>query len=193
MPTPPTDPYGVDVALDATGDLRVTPSGSLALVGGPDNMAQAVFMRLETPQGDLPLHPEYGSQLARRAIGAKMQPGGLAAQLNSELQTLLATDPRFVTAQVVQVQQPAQPGAQDTIQLGVQATLVGGEQLTVNPSDPTPADVSVPQIIDPSTDPTLLYDPTVEQEFFADQPEIDTLDDLNQLQAIVNDTPIPGG
>lgn len=184
------DPYGIDLAFDPTGDLRVTHSGALGLVAGTDNAAQAIFLRLKTPQGDLALHPDYGSQLAGRLIGAKMNVVGVANQLNSELQSLPADDPRFTSAQISQIQQPASTGSTDSMQIAVQAQLAGGETLTLdNTSDPTTSDVSLPGPIDSTVDPTITFDPTIETEFFADQPELDALNDINAQQSMIDDTP----
>jgi len=186
-----TDPYGIDLAIDAGGDLKVTHSGSLGAVAGGDNCAQALFLRLATSQGDLAMHPDYGSQLPS-LVGSKMSVAGIANAVNSELQTLLATDPRFASANVVQVQTPATTGMVESSQLGVQARLSGGENLTLdNVSDPAPSDISLPAAIDPNVDPTLTYDPTIEQQIFADQSELDTLNDLNTLASLVSDLPPP--
>lgn len=186
----PVDPYGVDIALDASGDLRVTASGSLGAVSGAYNCAQAVFLRFKTSPGEVALHPEYGSALAGSLIGSKLNVGGIAQQAGADLQTMLAEDQRFTTAAVGNIRKPASDAYPESVALAIKATLVGGEQLTLdNVSDPAPSDVSLPQIVDPSEDPTLEYDPTSEQEFFADQSEFDELQDVNALNNLVNDTP----
>lgn len=192
-PPPPSiplvDPYGIDLAIDATGDLRVTASGSVGLVSGPYNCAQAVSLRMRTTPGELPLHPEYGSSLPA-LIGAKLQVGGIVQHANADLQTMLAEDPRFVTAAITTVAKPATTFSPESVALSATAKLVGGESLTLdNVSDPSPSDVSLPQLTDPSIDPTLTFDPLTEQEFFADTPELDSLNDINQVTSIVNDTP----
>ena len=187
---PPTDPYGIDIALDATGDIRVTASGSLGLVTGVYNAAQAVFLRFKTQPGEVPLHPLYGSQLGGTLIGAKTNITGIVQEANSDLTQMLSDDPRFTTAGVTSYTRPASPNYPESVMLAVQATLAGGEQLVLgNVTDPSPSDVSLTQFVDPSIDPTLTYDPLAEQEFFADEPEFDTLEDLNSLQSIISDYP----
>lgn len=72
--------YEVDTALNRVPARRDSTSGSrrlrdFAIVGGRDNLAQAVIMRLLTPRGELgPLgHPEYGSRL-HELIGRENTP-----------------------------------------------------------------------------------------------------------------------
>lgn len=188
--TPPVDPYGVDLALGLDGDLVVNSSGSLTAVAGPYNCSQAIVTRLRTTPGEVALHPDYGAAVAALFVAAKMDVGAVALQMNADLQQMLLEDPRFVTAQVTDWTAPASAAYPDGVQLGVTATLVGGEQLSLDDvTDPAPSDVSLPQLVAPGIDPTLTYDPTSEQEYFADQPEFDELSDLNMLQSIVNDTP----
>jgi phage baseplate assembly protein W len=193
MANPSIDPYGVDLAIDPSGDLRVTASGSLGMVAGPDNCAQAVFLRLKTSVGELALHPNYGSQMDD-LVGSKQNPAGLLAAMNSDLRSIVSDDPRFVTAKIIQVQAPAVSGQVGSTQLGVQAQLFGGERVTLeNTSDPSPSDVTLPTPSDPSLDPTLTWDPTSEREFFADGSELDTLNNLNTVQSMIDDYPPTGG
>lgn len=172
------------------GDLIVTSAGELGAVAGVFNCAQAVFLRFKTTPGEVPLHPDFGSNIAGSLVGSKLNVGAVATQANQDLQQIIAEDPRFTAAQVVITQQPASVNYPDSVALGIQATLVGGQQLTLlDVTDPAPSDVTDVQLVAPSIDPTLTYDPTTVQQFFADQSEFDTLNDLNTLQAIVNDTP----
>ncbi len=187
---PPTDPYGLDIAFDATGDIRITQSGSLGLVTGVYNAAQAIFLRFKTQPGEVPLHPLYGSQLGGSLIGAKTNITGIVQEANADLAQMLSDDPRFNAASVLNYTRPASTNYPESVALSIQATLAGGEQLILsNVTDPSPSDVSLPQFVDPTIDPTLTYDPLAEQEFFADQPEFDTLQDLNSQQSIIDDYP----
>ena len=57
-----TDSYGV-VNIESSGELRENEDGDLAIVEDVANLKQAVILKLMTPKGSLPLHPEYGSDL----------------------------------------------------------------------------------------------------------------------------------
>lgn len=187
------DPYGVDLAMTAAGDLNLTGTGDLAIVDGPFNCAQAMFLRLNTSRGDLPLHPDYGSLLQTVLVGSKAQLAPVLAEVSTELQTLLANDPRFADAEIVNAQSPATSGSTygaNSAQVSVLATLATGEQVTLESvADPSPSDVSLPQLTDPSIDPTVNEDAITLAEYFADTSELDTLNDINLTQTLVNDLP----
>ena len=57
-----TNGYGV-VNVESNGELRENEDGDLAIVEGVANLKQAIILKLMTPKGSLPLHPEYGSDL----------------------------------------------------------------------------------------------------------------------------------
>ena len=38
----------------------LTDTGDIALVDGRDNLIQAIYIKLNVPKGDLPLHPSFG-------------------------------------------------------------------------------------------------------------------------------------
>lgn len=186
---PLVDPYGVDLAIGPDGDLVVSSSGSMAAVAGPYNCAQAVFVHAKTVPGEVPLHPYQGSHIPE-LVGSKLHVTGIVAQANADLQVLLANDPRFQSAQIAAAGSPASPNYPGSVALEAQLVLVGGEQVTLSDvSDPAVVDVSTPQPVDPTIDPTVSFDPATEQEFFADEPELDTLNDLSQVAQIVSDTP----
>lgn len=52
-----------DIKYDIENTDISSDSDDLTLVSGKDNLAQAVALRLLTPVGTLPFHPEYGSRL----------------------------------------------------------------------------------------------------------------------------------
>lgn len=54
---------GVDLLLDATGDLVVTPSGDTRLSVGLTNIVQKVKLAISTPRGSLIHHQDYGFPL----------------------------------------------------------------------------------------------------------------------------------
>lgn len=90
--TDPTKVFEIDVALDANGLLQADANGDLAVVSGVANLAQALENRIETDNGELIFHPEYGT-LVRQLLGAMNGPnaGLLAAQYDTAAVLL---DPR---------------------------------------------------------------------------------------------------
>jgi phage baseplate assembly protein W len=90
--TDPTKVFEIDIALDANGLLQADANGDLAVVAGVDNLAQALENRVETDNGELIWHPEYGT-LVRQLLGAMNGPnaGLLAAQYDTAAVKL---DPR---------------------------------------------------------------------------------------------------
>lgn len=85
------------------GQLQID-SGDFAVVSGLANLRQALRHRMDTEQGELAMHPEYGSKL-RRLIGAANGPtAGLLASAYGK--AAVAADPRIqrvrsATAEVV--------------------------------------------------------------------------------------------
>ena len=51
------------VNIESRGELREDETGDLSVVEGVANLRQAVILKLMTPKGSLPLHPNYGSDL----------------------------------------------------------------------------------------------------------------------------------
>jgi len=55
---------GTDIKVDFEyGDLEFGVSNDFQIISEENNLQQAVYLRLITPKGSLPLHPEYGSEL----------------------------------------------------------------------------------------------------------------------------------
>lgn len=63
-PLPSTDPLGTDIKLDENGDLVVDTSGSLFVITGADNMAQAVRVNLQTLPYTFLWDGDVGTELA---------------------------------------------------------------------------------------------------------------------------------
>jgi phage baseplate assembly protein W len=53
----------IDLSLTTSGDLALTPSGSLSPISGVDLSQQRVLRRLLTNPGDYIWHPDYGAGL----------------------------------------------------------------------------------------------------------------------------------
>lgn len=122
-----TDRYGTDLALDpATGDLVVWPNGALGTVSDTDNCIQALKLRILAMEGDLPLHPSYGSRF-QQLVGIKRNPDRLRAEANLLLREILEEDARFLSAKDLRViDLPPNTAA---IQFAL--ALAGGERLQV--------------------------------------------------------------
>lgn len=103
------DGYRADVALDDRGDLVITGAGDLAVIDGPRNAAQALLWRLRTQRGELPLHPAYGSLLAQRLVGIKVDLALTRAQAALELREMVAADARFALVTNIDVRRVAVP------------------------------------------------------------------------------------
>ncbi len=97
----PAEVFLIDAALDGDGLLQPGPDGDLALVSGTDNFKQAIQGRIDTYQGVLKFHLDYGS-LIRQLQGAVTGP-------NSELlaakyaESAVLPDPRVQDVQSTEV------------------------------------------------------------------------------------------
>lgn len=121
-----TDPYGIDVRLGDDGDLVVDRAGGLVFVGGAENVAHALTLRLKTAPGDLALHPDYGSTLPE-LVGAKQDPGIVEAQARGIGRAIVEEDRRFLGIGKVQATRLG-PGA-TAVRMEVQ--LSDGTRLNV--------------------------------------------------------------
>jgi phage baseplate assembly protein W len=59
----PQEYLGRDIAIDDTGDSRISTSDDYQLIRFYDNLKQAIRLRLSTSYGELALHPDYGCRL----------------------------------------------------------------------------------------------------------------------------------
>ena len=62
---------GVDFKIDKNFDLVLSSSGDLELIGGADNMAQAVMLKLSYEPGEVMLYPQLGAGIL---VGQKFPP-----------------------------------------------------------------------------------------------------------------------
>lgn len=178
--------YGVDVAMGPSGDLVVNSAGDLTAVGNIAVVAQALQMRLRTALGDLTLHPSYGTDLP---VGGKMDPSAVAAQLNGELEVMIADDPRMRSATVVSVEWPS-TGTAAAVAIGVQVVLTGGESFEVTG---LPAEVRIGEVTEEGnviggTD----LSPFEEQPYFADEEQTKQIEEEAEIDSLVNDLPTGG-
>ncbi len=121
------DVFKTDVLLDEDGFLSITENGDLATVSGVANLTQALENALDTDQGELLYHPEYG-YLGRRLLGQKNGPtaGMLAARYAKQT---VSADSRIssVTDSTATV-------VGDAINTIVQAETVAGTKVPINTS-----------------------------------------------------------
>lgn len=97
---------GVDLLATGVGDLQINyGSGDLSVVQGVPNLQQALLHRLMTRKGELPHHPEYGSNLPLH-IGQVLDDTRVNFIRLEVLQTLLS-DPRIREIQQLAVQTDA--------------------------------------------------------------------------------------
>lgn len=82
------DCYGVDIAIDDTGDI-VIENGKIKTVGGKDNLAQAIQNRLSTALNSRIRLTVYG---IRNSIG---DPMAIKSYLNASIQETLLNEPRI--------------------------------------------------------------------------------------------------
>lgn len=85
---------GVDLKINADGDLEMSNLKDLKLTAGAENAAQALRIKLEVEQGSIPFHPGIGTSLQ---IGEKTKDA--FAIKTSALNSILS-DPRFESARV---------------------------------------------------------------------------------------------
>jgi hypothetical protein len=90
------DVFGRDCLL-TNGQISANPEGDIQTVGGPDNLAQAISLRLETHPGELVYHPDYGNR-AYLLLGRANTPiaDALAA---SWVASSVASDPRVASTE----------------------------------------------------------------------------------------------
>jgi len=62
--------YGIDIYIDDSGDIKLTPQDEFKTIEGTSNLIQAIIVRLKTVLNELALHPNYGSEL-ETVIGSK--------------------------------------------------------------------------------------------------------------------------
>jgi hypothetical protein len=85
---------GVDLKINADGDLEISNLKDLKLVAGASNAAQALRLKLEIEQGSLPLHPGIGTNLQ---TGEKTKDAFL---IKTSVLSSILVDPRFQDARV---------------------------------------------------------------------------------------------
>jgi len=84
---------GTDILFDAEGDLTVSPTGDLTMVGGADCLLQDLRNRIETVPGDLYAHPDWGCRI-KELLGAPDTPLNRALAVRY-LKLSILNDPRI--------------------------------------------------------------------------------------------------
>jgi phage baseplate assembly protein W len=119
------DVFKTDVLLDDDGFFAITENGDLATVSGVANLKQALENALDTDQGELLYHPEYG-YLGRRLLGQKNGPtaGMLAARYAKQT---VSADSR-----IAKVDDSTAKVVGDAINAIVQAETIAGTKVPIN-------------------------------------------------------------
>lgn len=130
------DPYGIDIALTATGDVVVWPNGAVGTLEGPENAVQAMRLRMRTWPGELTLHPEYGSAFGQ-IVGKKYSLEVIQAEGTNEVRRITEQDARFLAGRNVEAH--AVEGKPTAVRVAVELTLAGGERVVI--SDITQPDI----------------------------------------------------
>ena len=179
--------YGVDLAMGPLGDLVVTSAGDLATVGAVQVVAQALLLRFRTAVGELPLHPQYGTELP---IGSKMDATAVAAALNGELAVIIQDDPRIRSAVITEVEWP-EDGNYTAMAISVLVTTAGGETFEATG---LPAEVRVGQVtLEGNVVGESELTPFEEQPYFAGETQTEEIEAESEIDSIVNDLPTTGG
>lgn len=123
--------WGADLQLSHLATLGSalylrTVGGDLATVAGLDNLAQALWMRLGVPQGDLaPLgHPDYGSRL-HLLIGRLLTPETIALA-RAYVREALRKEPRI--AEITSLSVYPEPTLRDTLRIDLAVRPAGARQ-----------------------------------------------------------------
>jgi phage baseplate assembly protein W len=86
---------GASQAIQDPAGKDLDPQGSEALVGGVQNIVNALMRRLNTPRGYLPHHPRYGSSLSK-LLGSPLTVD-LALAIRGEVSKVILSDPRVTS------------------------------------------------------------------------------------------------
>lgn len=112
--------WGTDFQVSlADLDLVRSPQAGLAVVSAADNVQGAVLRRLDTPLGDLPAHPDYGSGVWD-ILGDPMTQGW-GDRFLAAVRTCLAQEPRIAVTGL----RIAIVAAQGRVDVGVSYQLIG--------------------------------------------------------------------
>lgn len=92
---------GVDIRLTEDGDLAISNTNDLDLIGGIENFAQALTMRLSLEKGSLKRHSFIGTSLQ---TGRKATASALS-DLKQEIVTSVTSDPRVLSMPFIELKQ----------------------------------------------------------------------------------------
>jgi phage baseplate assembly protein W len=123
--TDPNDVFKTDGLLNPDGTLNVTEGGDIGTVSGIANLTQALENALDTDQGELIYHLNYG-YLGRRLVGSKNGPtaGLLAARYAKQT---VSADSR-----IAQVDSSTATVTGDVIATVVLAETIAGTTVPIN-------------------------------------------------------------
>lgn len=182
-----SDPYGVDLVLNGSGDLVVWPNGSLGSIGGPENCVQALIDRLKTPVGSLPMDSNYGTSF-QAEIGKNINPVVLEARAQQSMNRVVESDKRFLAVKEIRALEPRDEA--NTATISATLILVTGQEVKIA----NILTASIEDLIDPESvtlgsieQITALED----QSFFASEPEAQELKEAATIQETQEDLTLP--
>lgn len=115
--------FGVDLAKDdLTGDLLLDTSGDLKYQYGINNVRQAAKSAIDTEQGQLPLHPQYGLS---NQLGFALQGATTSTKIASVIEQVLQRDVRFTSVTLKDVN----ISVDGKIAMTIYVTVAGSSQL----------------------------------------------------------------
>ncbi|MCF8566919.1 hypothetical protein LLE49_19555 [Alicyclobacillus tolerans] len=127
-PIDPTDPQGTDLALDANGDLVLTPQGDVGLVSGTDNIKQMIRVRLQTIPDTYIFGNDLGSELGQ-TIDEPLNP--VTQKLVDQYVRNALVDPRIIQINKVTMIDPDDGSMQFYVTVNLDVIGAGTIQTTV--------------------------------------------------------------
>lgn len=113
------NPYGTDIKVDSSGNMVLNESNDTALIGGVENVIQAIDIRLGTLTGSMIKQTAFGLMTNIGMAGTDQA----INYLKMNLQNSLIQDPRIQTVSNIRVTIKG-----DTIQLGADVKLIGRDE-----------------------------------------------------------------
>lgn len=182
-----SDPYGVDLALNGSGDLVVWPNGALGTIEGPTNCVQALTDRLKTPVGSLPMDPNYGTGF-QAEVGKNTNPTVTEARAQQDMSRIVESDKRFLAVKEIKAAEVRDEP--NTTAVSATLILVTGQEVKIA----NILTASIEDLIDPEA-VTLgsieQINALEDQSFFAPEPEAQELKEAATIQETQEDLTLP--
>lgn len=112
----------VDLAVSTTGDLILSSDGDLTYSFGIANALQAIQFVIQTEEGSLVLHPDYGLAIVAGESTGNID--DIISRLEDSVKAQIANDPRFESVESLNIEYNNEGASVITISLEVR--LAGG-------------------------------------------------------------------